>query len=160
MNKTTEKRYIERIKECNKTGVIDEKLINAIKNALRRDYYSMTSVLEKSNFTFNYKVSTTQAVKGKNYLIKKHLKLNGSQRVTSNIKDEYFINAIKVLKNGYDYNFTFDGFKEITNYFYKYYAPVYTLYVGKYRISYYHYNGRDYLEEETEISDNIHAYTL
>lgn len=160
MNKTTEKRYIEKIKECNRPGVIEEKLINAIKNALRRDYHSMTSVLEKSNFTFNYKVTTTQAVKGENYLIKKHLKLNGSQRASSNIKDECFINAIKLLKSGYNYNFTFDGFKDITDYFYKCFEPVYTLYVGNYKISYFHYNGRDYLEEETKISDNIYAYTL
>ena len=65
---------------------------------------------------------------------------------------------IKAIQNGASYSFAFNGFKEITNGFFHFYAPIYTLYVNGLDYSYFHYNGVDYAESVSRINDFIYAY--
>ena len=152
MNNKTLKSYEKLVKKINDTNLITEKEVNRIKNALSRDYETVSNILRKNNFKFSYNLTNDQKEKGKEYLVKKHLKLNGQQRLTSDLETG-FIKMIQSLQEGYNYNFTFEGFEEITNGFFLYYAPVYKLSVNGYEIYYFHYNGNDYEEGITNYID-------
>lgn len=163
MNKKTLKSYGGLLKEINKKNLITEKQVNRIKNGLKNNYDDVSNLLEKNNFKYHYNLTSEHQKKGKDYLIKKHLKLNGLQRITSNIDDDNFINAIKKLYDGRDYLFTFDGFKEITNGFCGMYVPIYTLYIDGLEVAYFHYNGFDYVASTSAIIQKsgytLYAYT-
>ena len=164
MNKQTLKSYVAMIKKINQSGSITEKEINRIKNGLNKNYDDVINLLEMNNFKYHYNIERIQEEKGKKYLIKKHLTLSGKKRKTSNIDNDTFIKAIKSLQTGEFYYFTFDGFKEVTNGFYRAFYPIYTLYTGDIEISYFHINGFDYEGDTTSIINgrgfHIYCYDL
>ena len=165
ISKTTVKSYITLIKRINERKLIEEKELNRIKNFLSRDYHTCIKILDDNNFNFSfYKLSYTQQVKGKDYLIKKYLKVNGKRRNNKALNEnlsEYFYEAVEKLYEGCKYSFTFSGFKEISNGFYTLYMPRYTLKVDNIELTYFHYAGLDYEDEETILKGyNLTAYNL
>lgn len=157
MTKQTQKKYINLIKKINSSGLITKKEINRIKNALSRDYSIMSEILSEGDFASEYAITSEQKIKGAKYLAKKHSKRNGAQRKTSTLGEE-LIDLIRAIQNGSKYDFTFNGFKEITNGFFNYYAPIYTLKVNGESVAYFHYNGNDYEKETNSLAGCICCY--
>ena len=152
MKKETKRSYQKLIKKINQSGVISEKEINRIKNALSRDFEDINAILSECNFHGFYEIEKSQKLKGALYLVKKHLKANGTQRKTSNI-DADFIDLIQAIKDGEQYDFTFEGFKVLSNDWWRVYMPIYKLIVGDKMYFYFHFNGEDY-DADTTYIDN------
>ena len=157
MNDATKRNYKKTLKSINTKGVISEKEINRRKNALSRDYSEMSDLLYANNFRDVYDLTNEQKQKGINYLLKAHLKANGEQRKTSNI-DYDFLEMIKQVRNGANYDFVFQGFKGLTNGYWRFYAPIYTLMVNNETYSYFHFNGRDYNADTYRVNNYVYAY--
>lgn len=158
MVEKTKKAYLKLCDRINNSGVIEEKDILRIKKQLSDDYSNMEEILDSNNFSYFYKVSLIQSKKGKEYLIKKYLTKSGNDRKIALKLDDDFKALIKKLYNGSDYSFNFTGFKDITNGFFHFYAPIYELVIDNKSFSYFHYDNFDYPEYECRINDFIYAY--
>ena len=158
MTKRTLKQYEKMFEKINREGVITEGEINRIKNGLSRGCPELFDIVT-DNLKSVYNITQEQTIKGLNYLKRHYLTSRGKQRQNALTRDVdvEFLNFIKEIEKD-NSKFTFNGFKQLTNGFWNYYAPIYSIHLNGFTYSYFHFLGKDYEYSTSNIGKLIYCY--